>query len=92
MQRIRANTLLVGISSDWLFPETEVRSLSERMKSAGANVTYEVLQSSHGHDGFLAEADALIPLVRSALQRDKASGLLVTSAAANVFQLGWCWD
>lgn len=92
LQRIQANTLLVGISSDWLFPEADVRALSERMQDAGVNVTYEVLQSSHGHDGFLAEADALIPLIRQALQRSAVSVHLSAFAAANIFQLGWCWD
>ena len=93
LQRIQANTLLVGISSDWLFPEADVRALSERMKDASVSVNYEVLQSSHGHDGFLAEADTLIPLIRQALQRDAVSlPCCATSAAANIFQLGWCWD
>ena len=92
LRRIQANILLVGISSDWLFPEADVRGLSERMKDAGANVNYEVLQSSHGHDGFLAEADALIPLIRRALRRDAVSVQSGASATANIFQLGWCWD
>ena len=92
LRRITAHTLLVGISSDWLFPEAEVRALSERMQAAGVDVVYEVLQSAHGHDGFLAEADALIPLIRRALQRDSLPASFVPSTAANIFQLGWCWD
>ncbi|MBI1761497.1 MAG: homoserine O-acetyltransferase [Acidobacteria bacterium] len=68
LQRIKALTLLVGISSDWLFPATEVRALSERMLAAGVTVEYAELQSEHGHDGFLAEADALAPLLRKALE------------------------
>ena len=92
LRLIQANTLLVGISSDWLFPEADVRALSERMQDAGVNVTYEVLSSSHGHDGFLAEADALIPLIRQALQRDAVGVQSGVVTAANVIQLGWCWD
>lgn len=63
LQRIKARTLLVGISSDWLFPAAEVKALSERMAAAGVAVEYAELQSSHGHDGFLADADALAPLL-----------------------------
>ncbi|NOT60042.1 MAG: homoserine O-acetyltransferase, partial [Acidobacteria bacterium] len=48
LRRLQANTLLVGISSDWLFPEAEVRALSERLEAVGVNGKYEVLQSSHG--------------------------------------------
>jgi homoserine O-acetyltransferase len=93
LQRITADTLVVGISSDWLFPEPQVRALSERMQTAGVPVTYEALQSAHGHDGFLAEAETLIPLIRRALKRP-ALPLAASSAAgaANLFQLGWCWD
>ncbi len=65
--RIKAKTLLVGISSDWLFPATEIKALSERMQMAGVPVEYAELQSSHGHDGFLADADALASLLRGAL-------------------------
>lgn len=66
LRRIKAHTLLVGISSDWLFPAAEVEALSERMAAAGVAVEYAELQSSHGHDGFLADADALAPLLRKA--------------------------
>ena len=66
LERIKARVLLVGISSDWLFPAEEVRSLSERMRDAGVEVEYAELKSSHGHDGFLAEPRALSLIVRRA--------------------------
>jgi homoserine O-acetyltransferase len=93
LQRISAKTLMVGISSDWLFPEPQVRALSERMQAAGVNVAYEALQSAHGHDGFLAEAETLIPLIRRVLNRS-AVPLTASSAAgaAHLFQLGWGRD
>jgi homoserine O-acetyltransferase/O-succinyltransferase len=67
LRRIGARVLLVGISSDWLFPAEDVRALGERMREAGVDVEYAELQSSHGHDGFLAEPDALAPLLRNLL-------------------------
>jgi homoserine O-acetyltransferase/O-succinyltransferase len=63
LRRIQARTLLVGISSDWLFPAVEVQSLAERFRRAGKEVCYRELPSSHGHDGFLADADQLAPLL-----------------------------
>lgn len=66
-ERISARVLLIGISSDWLFPATEVKALGERMRGAGVTVEYAELLSSHGHDGFLAEAEQLALLVRQAL-------------------------
>ncbi len=67
LERIKARVLLVGISSDWLFPADDVKSLGERMRDAGVDVEYAELQSSHGHDGFLAEPRALALIVRQTL-------------------------
>ena len=63
LRRIEAPVLLVGISSDWLFPPQAVRSLAERMRQAGVQVEYREQQSDHGHDAFLAEAEALADLL-----------------------------
>ena len=63
LRRIRARVLLVGISSDWLFPAADILALAERMRAAGIDVSYQELASSHGHDGFLAEADRLTLLL-----------------------------
>jgi homoserine O-acetyltransferase len=65
LRRITARLLLVGISSDWLFPASDVRDLAERARAAGADADYAELASSHGHDGFLADAEHLAPIVRA---------------------------
>jgi homoserine O-acetyltransferase len=70
--RVRASLLLVGISSDWLFPAEDVRALTERARAAGADAVYVELQSAHGHDGFLADADALVPLINEHMDRKPA--------------------
>lgn len=67
-RRIEAPVLMVGISSDWLFPLLDVRSLAQRMESAGVAVRFSELVSEHGHDAFLADAVDLIPLVGPFLQ------------------------
>ena len=69
LERVKARMLLVGISSDWLFPPEEVRALGERMRDAGAEAEYAELQSTHGHDGFLAEPDSFAPIVRRFLNQ-----------------------
>ncbi|HEX8144407.1 MAG TPA: homoserine O-acetyltransferase [Pyrinomonadaceae bacterium] len=68
LRRIRAHVLLVGISSDWLFPASDVRALSERARQAGVRVSYAELSSSHGHDGFLADTELLEPIIRNCLE------------------------
>ncbi|HZR30012.1 MAG TPA: homoserine O-acetyltransferase [Terriglobales bacterium] len=62
-QRIRARVLLLGISSDWLFPPNDVCKLSDRMASAGVSVRYLELHSGHGHDAFLAELDSVRAII-----------------------------
>jgi homoserine O-acetyltransferase/O-succinyltransferase len=68
--RIQAEVMLVGISSDWLFPAAEVASLAANMVKAGVRCQYRELVSSHGHDAFLAEPDDLARLVRPFLGED----------------------
>jgi homoserine O-acetyltransferase len=63
LRRIEAKLLLVGISSDWLFPTAEIQALAERMRVAGVDVEYAEIVSDHGHDGFLAEPQLLAPLI-----------------------------
>lgn len=68
LARIRARVLAVGISSDWLFPATDVRELAERIQKAGAVCNYIELHSEHGHDAFLAEAGNIRPLIEYIVQ------------------------
>jgi homoserine O-acetyltransferase len=62
--RIQAEVMLVGISSDWLFPAADIAAMGKRMVESGADCRYRELISSHGHDAFLAEPDQLADLVQ----------------------------
>src|SRR5882724_12062375 len=68
--RIRARLLLVGISSDWLFPPSDVRALAWAARAAGVKAKYAELNSSHGHDGFLAEAASWRRLLNRILRKN----------------------
>jgi homoserine O-acetyltransferase/O-succinyltransferase len=63
LKRIQAHVSLVGITSDWLFPPEDVRALAEGIEAAGAPCDYTEFESLHGHDGFLAEVDAIAAVV-----------------------------
>ena len=67
LRRIQARVLLVGISSDWLFPPADMQALAEGIRQAGKYVDYRELSSTHGHDGFLADADQLASLLLDVL-------------------------
>ncbi|PWH05853.1 homoserine O-acetyltransferase [Brachybacterium endophyticum] len=55
LERIRARTLLVSISSDRLFPPALVAEAA----AAVPGVDHRVVESPHGHDGFLLPHPAL---------------------------------
>ena len=61
--RISAHLTMVGISTDWLFPPEDVRSLAAIIRAAGARCDYREMASNHGHDAFLAEPDQLVRLL-----------------------------
>jgi len=67
LARIRARIHLVGLSSDWLFPAAGVRALAHRLRAVNVAVQYDEIITDHGHDGFLAEPDAVAPCLRAAL-------------------------
>lgn len=62
---IRARLLLVGISSDLLFPAHDVQKLTEIMRSVGVHADYREMITAHGHDAFLAEQVELVRLLHS---------------------------
>ncbi len=72
LRRIRAHVSLIGISSDWLFPPEDVRALAERIQAAGADCDYTEFESAHGHDGFLAEVDAITAVVNGRVDARRA--------------------
>jgi homoserine O-acetyltransferase/O-succinyltransferase len=62
--RVTAETTLAGISSDRLYPLRLQHELAELTPTAG---DVEVIESIHGHDGFLVESDAVGKVVGRAL-------------------------
>ncbi len=58
-ERMEAEVLFVGISSDWLFPAREVRAAAELAKTSGAEAHYEEIESPNGHDAFLKDWEEL---------------------------------
>ncbi len=67
LQQIKAKTLVIGISSDVLFPTTEQQYLATSIPEA----CYEEIDSLYGHDGFLIENDKIKVIVQQ-WQQEKA--------------------
>ena len=64
LKKIKANTLVIGIKTDILFPISEQKFLAKHIK----NANLKKINSDYGHDGFLIEYKRLSKIIRSFLQ------------------------
>jgi len=67
---VQAETLVVGFTSDWLFPPEQNRTIAHALLRAGKRASYAELATDLGHDSFLLESEELYTLVRGFLERD----------------------
>jgi homoserine O-acetyltransferase len=57
MARIAVPTLVLGISSDILYPTYQQRQIEQLVKANGVPCEYVEIDSPHGHDAFLINLD-----------------------------------
>jgi homoserine O-acetyltransferase len=65
LKTIEAKTLVIGISSDILFPPHEQELLAANIPNAELNVIY----STYGHDGFLLEFEQMEKIIINFLKK-----------------------
>ena len=65
---VQAETLVVGFTSDWLFPPEQNRAIALALLRAGKRASYAELATDLGHDSFLLQSEALYMLVRRFLE------------------------
>jgi homoserine O-acetyltransferase len=64
LEPVRARTLLIAFSSDWLYPPSASQEIAEALESLGKPVEFHVIDAPYGHDCFLLEEARQIPIVR----------------------------
>jgi len=64
--RVNAETIVVGVPGDMLFPWALQVELHRALQAAGADSSLWKLESLYGHDAFLADQDKLADLLRGA--------------------------
>jgi homoserine O-acetyltransferase len=69
LARIVAPSLVIGVSSDVLYPPYQQRALVDDINEVGGRAEYAELDSPHGHDGFLLEVQQLGALLHPFLTR-----------------------
>ena len=57
------HSLIIGVSTDILFPLEQQREIAEGLQKAGRSVELVELDSSYGHDSFLIDADRFAPVI-----------------------------
>ena len=67
MARISSPALVVGISSDILYPTYQQRQIHDLLLAGGTKSEYVEIESPHGHDGFLINLDQVGPPVQQFL-------------------------
>ena len=68
MARIVAPTLVMGISSDILYPVYQQQQIHRLIAAGGTRVDYVEVDSPHGHDAFLINLDQVGPPVKHFLE------------------------
>ena len=69
LNKVTAPGLVVGFTSDWLYPPQGNREIVESLLRIGKNATYAELTMDFGHDSFLVRAPKLYELIHSFLSR-----------------------
>jgi homoserine O-acetyltransferase len=68
---VQAESLVVGFTSDWLFPPEQNRAIALALLRSGKRASYAELSTDLGHDSFLLESPELYALVRGFLERSE---------------------
>ena len=69
LKDVRARTLLIGFSSDWLYPPSGSEELAAALRAAGKRVELHVIDAPYGHDCFLLEEARQTPMIQEFLAR-----------------------
>jgi len=66
-EQVESKFLVIGLSSDWLFPPEQSVGLANAMHRAGKQVSCCTLTAPYGHDAFLVDIEHLTEVVRAFL-------------------------
>jgi homoserine O-acetyltransferase len=67
LRGVRARTLLIAFSSDWLYPPEGSEEMAAALRSLGKDVELHVIEAPYGHDCFLLEEARQTPMIQSFL-------------------------
>ncbi|WP_433824437.1 homoserine O-acetyltransferase MetX [Actinoplanes sp. CA-015351] len=68
VKKIRARTLLIAFSSDWLYPPAASQEIAAGLERSGNDVELHIIDAPYGHDCFLLEEARQTPVIRKFLE------------------------
>jgi len=69
LSRVRASTLLISFSSDWLYPPRDSEDIARALRANGKDVSHVVIDADYGHDSFLLEEARMTERITEFLDR-----------------------
>jgi homoserine O-acetyltransferase/O-succinyltransferase len=69
LAEVRARTLLIAFSSDWLYPPLASQEIADALGRLGKPAEFHVIEAPYGHDCFLLEEARQTPIIRRFLER-----------------------
>ena len=69
LARVRAATLLLSFSSDWLYPPRDSEEIAVALRANGREATHVIIDAAYGHDSFLLEEGRMTEHIRLFLDR-----------------------
>jgi homoserine O-acetyltransferase/O-succinyltransferase len=68
LERVKARTLLISFSSDWLYPPAGSQEIEDALRETGKPVELHVIEAPYGHDCFLLEEAQQTPIIQRFLK------------------------
>ncbi len=68
-ETMQARALIIGFTSDWLFPTKQNRDIVHAMYRVGKQASYAEINMDFGHDSFLVDAPELYQLISTFLKK-----------------------
>jgi homoserine O-acetyltransferase len=76
LSRVRSSTLVITVSSDWLYPPYQSQEIVTALSANNVKVKYAEIKSDYGHDAFLVEPGQLNYHLRQFLGRTVVGDLM----------------
>ncbi len=71
LSRISASILVGSVDTDILYPPRQQYELRDALENVGVDTDFAMIESPHGHDGFLVECNQLTPIIENFLTKQQ---------------------